>query len=116
MSSETTCPQCGSEHGYSDGALMNCPDCGHVWNPEETARARAEAGIIRDANGTVLANGDTVSVIKDLKIKGASQGIKAGTKVKNIRLVLDAADGHDLACKISGIGAINLKSEFVKKS
>jgi len=114
MTSEMRCPQCGSEHAYHDGNLWNCPECAHEWNPDATAEAAAEDGI-KDANGNLLSDGDTVSVIKDLKVKGSSLVVKGGTKVKNIRLV-DATDGHNIACKIDGIGAMNLKSEFVKKA
>jgi len=118
MDSELKCPQCNSEHVYNDGSLWICPECAHEWNPEAADAAGAEASqehVIRDANGNVLADGDSVTVIKDLKVKGSSLVVKGGTKVKNIRLV-DGADGHDIACKIDGIGAMNLKSEFVKKA
>jgi protein PhnA len=117
MHSDLKCPKCGSEHVYPDGSLWMCPECAHEWSPEAAADAKDsdEAGVIRDANGNVLSDGDSVTVIKDLKIKGSSSVVKVGTKVKNIRLV-DGADGHDIACKIDGIGAMNLKSEFVKKS
>ena len=105
------CPQCKSEYGYQDGAIYICPECAHEWTQEELDTAEADAQI-RDANGNVLTDGDTVSVIKDLKVKGTSSVVKVGTKVKNIRLV----DGdHDIDCKIDGIGAMKLKSEFVKK-
>ena len=110
------CPKCNSAHAYQDGSLWVCPECAHEWSgaagsPEETA---PEAGV-RDANGNVLADGDAVIVIKDLKVKGSSSVVKGGTKVRNIRLT-DAADGHNIACKIDGIGAMNLKSEFVRKA
>ena len=112
------CPKCNSENIYEDGNLWVCPECSHEWTAHETANETVEAEAsdnqVRDSNGNVLANGDSVVVIKDLKIKGASSTIKSGTKVKNIRLS-DAGDGHDIACKIDGIGAINLKSEFVRK-
>ncbi|KDE20394.1 PhnA protein [Acetobacter aceti 1023] len=110
------CPSCGSEYPYHDGNLWVCPECAHEWN-EDAAEAdgTADTSVVRDANGNQLADGDTVTVIKDLKIKGSSQAVKGGTKVKNIRLV-DAGDGHNIACKIAGFGAMNLKSEFVKKS
>ncbi|MBV1836450.1 alkylphosphonate utilization protein [Acetobacter estunensis] len=111
VSVEEKCPECGSEHVYNDGSLWVCPDCGH----ECSELGAAKGPEIRDANGNVLADGDTVTVIKDLKIKGSSQVVKGGTKVKNIHLT-DGADGHDIACKIPGIGAMNLKSEFVKKA
>lgn len=109
------CPQCQSPYPYQDGALWICPECAHEFSDSDIAAA-AEQGIIRDANGNVLENGDTVTVIKDLKIKGSSNSVKVGTKVKNIRLIEDAVDGHDIACKIDGFGAMNLKSEFVKKA
>ncbi len=112
MNEVPNCPKCNSEYAYEDGALLACPDCGHEWNPNAEAEVPEEEGVIKDANGNVLQDGDTVSVIKDLKIKGSSQVVKVGTKVKGIRLV----DGdHDIDCKIPGIGAMGLKSEFVKK-
>ncbi len=115
MTSGLTCPPCGSENVYHDGNLWVCPDCGHEWNPEAAGSSGAEDASVRDANGNVLNDGDTVSVIKDLKVKGSSLVVKGGTKVKGIRLV-DATDGHNISCKIDGIGAMNLKSEFVKKA
>lgn len=110
------CPKCNSEHAYEDGSLWVCPECAHEWNAADDAAAAAapEAGI-RDANGNALIDGDSVIVIKDLKVKGSSSVVKGGTKVRNIRLT-DGADGHNIACKIDGIGAMNLKSEFVKKA
>lgn len=111
------CPQCNSEHVYQDGSLWICPECAHEWNPD-TAAAGAEGSPehgVRDANGNALSDGDTVTVIKDLKVKGSSLVVKGGTKVKSIRLT-DGADGHNISCKIDGIGAMNLKSEFVKKA
>jgi protein PhnA len=118
MADPTECPKCKCENIYPDGALWTCPECFHEWNPAETTAApaeTAEAEGIRDANGNLLQDGDSVTVIKELKIKGSSSVVKVGTKVKNIRLV-DGHDGHDIACKIDGIGAINLKSEFVRKA
>lgn len=118
MSNELTCPQCGSEHVYQDGSLWICPECAHEWNPETAAAGPAadtDQQSVRDANGNVLSDGDSVTVIKDLKVKGSSLVVKGGTKVKGIRLV-DGADGHNISCKIDGIGAMNLKSEFVKKA
>jgi protein PhnA len=109
-----TCPQCKSENVYHDGSLWVCPDCAHEWT-EQADDAAADDSQVRDANGNPLADGDSVTVIKDLKVKGSSLVVKGGTKVKNIRLV-DATDGHNIACKIDGIGAMNLKSEFVKKA
>lgn len=110
--SESSCPKCEYEYPYPDGGVMICPDCQHQWDPE----AAPEAIEIKDANGNVLKDGDTVTVIKDLKIKGSSNSVKVGTKVKNIRLRYDSGDGHDIACKIDGHGAMNLKSEFIKKA
>ncbi|NHN87387.1 zinc ribbon domain-containing protein YjdM [Acetobacter conturbans] len=115
MSDSMTCPQCGCEHVYQDGPLWICPECAHEWSGEASGEAGEGVRVIRDANGNELDDGDTVTVIKDLKIKGSSQVVKGGTKVKGIRLV-DGTDGHDIACKIPGFGAMNLKSEFVKKS
>jgi len=110
MSDLPNCPKCNSEYTYEDGNMLVCPECGHEWSREETTTE--EERVILDANGNVLNDGDTVSVIKDLKVKGSSSVVKVGTKVKNIRLV----DGdHDIDCKIDGIGAMKLKSEFVKK-
>jgi protein PhnA len=115
MADGLNCPKCTSEHVYQDGSLWVCPECAHEWDPASLAAEAAE-GVIKDSNGNPLANGDAVTVIKDLKVKGSSLVVKGGTKVKNIRLVTDAVDGHDIACKIDGIGAMNLKSEFVKKA
>ncbi len=120
MDGDLKCPQCGSEHVYQDGSLWVCPECAHEWSEQATggqASPKESDGLdaILDANGKALAEGDSVIVIKDLKVKGSSSVIKGGTKVKNIHLV-DAADGHNIACKIDGIGAMNLKSEFVKKT
>ncbi len=111
MSTLPNCPKCNSEFTYEDGAMFVCPECAHEW--PQTAAAQAEEGrVVRDANGNVLADGDSVTVIKDLKVKGSSLVVKVGTKVKNIRLV---EGDHDIDCKIDGIGAMQLKSEFVKK-
>ena len=107
------CPQCNSEYTYNDGDLLICPECSHEWREGEGATD--EQVVIKDANGNVLNDGDTVTVVKDLKIKGSSSVVKVGTKVKNIRLLADATDGHDIDCKIDGIGAMKLKSEYVKK-
>lgn len=106
------CPQCGSEYTYQDGDMLMCPECAHEWQPNQAAQAAEEQRIIKDANGNVLQDGDTITVIKDLKVKGSSLVVKVGTKVKNIRLV---EGDHDIDCKIDGIGAMKLKSEFVKK-
>ena len=99
------CPDCQSEHAYELDGLLNCGECGHVWS-------QAEEKIITDSNGTPLVDGDTVTVIKDLKVKGSSTVVKVGTKVKNIRLVVG---DHDIDCKVPGVGAMGLKSQFVKK-
>lgn len=118
MSTPTECPQCHSENIYEDGNLWICPECTHEWNVHvaQTAEHTVEQDHrIKDAHGNVLSDGDSVVVIKDLKVKGSSSVVKVGTKVKNIRLV-DGGDGHDIACKIDGFGAMNLKSEFVKKA
>jgi protein PhnA len=113
MSSLPKCPECGSEYTYEDGDNYVCPDCAHEWSKDAPAAGGEQARVYKDAFGNVLADGDTVTVIKDLKIKGSSSVVKVGTKVKNIRLV----DGdHDIDCKIDGIGAMQLKTEFVKKA
>jgi protein PhnA len=111
MSTLPPCPQCGSEFTYEDGANYVCPECAHEW-PQQAAESVEEVRVVRDANGTELHDGDTVTVIKDLKVKGSSLAVKVGTKVKNIRLV---EGDHDIDCKIDGIGQMGLKSEFVKK-
>lgn len=107
------CPECGSEYSYAMDPLLVCPECAHEWSPAEAAEA-AEASVIKDAVGNVLADGDTVSVIKDLKIKGSSAVVKVGTRVKNIRLI-DGVGDHDIDCKIDGVGPMQLKSSVVKK-
>ena len=116
---QTHCPQCNSESIYQDGTLWNCMECSHEWIPSEKKEPAGEAPVadagVKDAYGNALKDGDSVTVIKDLKVKGSSSVVKVGTKVKGIRLV-DGADGHNIACKIDGIGAMNLKSEFVKKA
>ncbi|WP_224972475.1 zinc ribbon domain-containing protein YjdM [Acinetobacter oleivorans] len=109
------CPKCQSEYTYQDGDLLICPECSHEWKEGETSISDDQE-VIKDANGNVLADGDSVTVIKDLKIKGSSSVVKVGTKVKTIRLVPDANDGHNIDCKIDGIGQMKLKSEFVKKA
>ncbi len=106
-----SCPKCNSAYTYEDGNLFICPECANEWTASESSVAE-EDGIVKDANGNVLQNGDTVTVIKDLKVKGSSSVVKIGTKVKNIKLV----DGdHDIDCKIDGFGAMSLKSQYVKK-
>lgn len=106
------CPNCTSALTYEDGPLLICPECSHEWTAA-AAQASDDALVIRDANGNLLADGDTVTIIKDLKLKGSSQVLKVGTRVKNIRLV---GGDHDIDCKIDGFGAMSLKSEFVRKA
>lgn len=113
MSETPECPQCKSPYVYEDGVLYICPECAHEWAKDGAADgAGKQDSTIRDANGVELNDGDTVTVIKDLKVKGSSSVVKVGTKVKNIRLV---AGDHDIDCKIPGIGQMGLKSQFVKK-
>jgi len=112
MSNLPNCPECQSEYTYDDGSQLVCPECGHEWRLGEEA-AGDDVLVVKDANGQLLSDGDTVTVIKDLKVKGSSSTLKIGTKVKNIRLI----DGdHNIDCKIDGFGAMKLKSEFVKKA
>ncbi|TWC71775.1 zinc ribbon domain-containing protein YjdM [Herbaspirillum sp. SJZ099] len=112
MSTLPACPQCQSEFTYEDGGMLVCPECAHEWSAQQAAPAVEQAKVWRDAAGNVLQDGDTVTVIKDLKLKGGGGVVKMGTKVKNIRLV----DGdHDIDCKIDGFGSMGLKTEFVKK-
>jgi len=114
--SEPRCPECDSEHTYEMGELLVCSMCAHEWSPTAAADdAAAGERIIKDAVGNVLADGDTVTVIKDLKVKGASSSIKVGTKVRNIRLV-DGVGDHDIDCKVDGFGPMQLKSSVVKKA
>jgi len=106
------CPKCNSEYTYEDGSILICPECGNEWALELGLDNDGDEKVVKDANGNVLNDGDSVTIIKDLKVKGASSSLKIGTKVKNIRLV----DGdHNIDCKIDGFGAMKLKSEFVKK-
>jgi protein PhnA len=113
MSALPQCPQCSSEYTYEDREMYVCPECAHEWPKNVEAENSDESEVIRDANGNALNDGDTITVIKDLKVKGSSSVVKVGTKVKNIKLV----DGdHDIDCKIDGIGAMKLKSQFVKKA
>ncbi|MDO4440902.1 MAG: zinc ribbon domain-containing protein YjdM [Moraxella sp.] len=107
------CPKCNEDYTYADGDLLICPMCSHEWTAGETSD---DTPIIKDAVGNVLADGDSVTVIKDLKVKGSSTPIKVGTKVKSIRLIYDAPDDHDIDCKIDGFGAMKLKSSVVKKA
>jgi protein PhnA len=113
MSSLPSCPQCGSEYSYEDGLMFVCPECAHEWSQQGSDVSDDGGQTYKDANGNLLQDGDTVTLIKDLKVKGSSSVVKVGTKVKNIRLV---EGDHDIDCKIDGIGAMKLKSEFVKKA
>lgn len=118
MSTTHTCPQCQSENTYADQNLMVCGECFYEWDPAQAATPaesinKAEQAL--DSNGNTLATGDAIIVIKDVKVKGTAAGLKAGTKIKNIRIV-DSTDGHNIACKVDGIGALFLKSELVKKA
>lgn len=112
------CPKCSSEYTYEMNALVVCPECGHEWVPAEGAEGDTSAAgerVVKDAAGNVLSDGDSVTVVKALKVKGSPSGIKAGTKVRNIRLI-DGVDGHDIDCRIEGFGAMQLKSSVVKKA
>ncbi|MDT8420538.1 MAG: zinc ribbon domain-containing protein YjdM [Desulfuromonadales bacterium] len=112
MSALPDCPECYSRYTYQDRALCVCPECAHEWSTDKPDEDQGDEKVIRDANGNILHEGDSIKVIKDLKVKGSSLVVKVGTRVKNIRLV----DGdHNIDCKIDGIGAMKLKSEFVKK-
>lgn len=114
MNELPNCPKCGSEYTYESENMLICPECAYEWNldlEEETSKE-----IIKDSNDNVLEDGDTIVVIKDLKVKGSSSPIKKGTRVKNIKLIYNSSDGHDISCRIDGFGSINLKSEFVKKN
>jgi protein PhnA len=117
MPESTQCPKCQSPYGYPTGTSMMCPECGHEWNPGEVTEpvqvAETDSSVVKDVNGVVLVDGDTVITIKDLPVKGASKALKAGTKVKNIKL---ASGDHNIDCKVEGFGAMALKSIFVKKS
>lgn len=113
MNDLPNCPQCGSEYTYHDGSNFVCSLCAHEWPQDEAGENNDDLKVVKDANGNVLQDGDTVTVIKDLKVKGSSLVVKVGTRVKNIRLV---EGDHDIDCKIDGIGAMKLKSEFVKKA
>lgn len=118
MTALPPCPKCNSGLTYPDGKMFVCPECAHEWMPPVAAASAAVGNdepelVVRDANGNVLADGDSVIVIKDLPVKGASSALKAGTKVKGIRLV---EGDHNIDCKIEGFGGMKLKSEFVKKA
>jgi len=112
MATYPNCPKCNSEYTYEDGTNFVCPECAHEWSMD-TTESESDALIVKDANGNLLADGDSVTVIKDLKVKGSSSTLKIGTKVKSIRLV---EGDHNIDCKIDGFGAMKLKSEFVKKA
>lgn len=112
MSTLPACPKCQSAYVYEDGGLYICPECAHEWSAAAAAAPAETAKVVRDANGNELKDGDTVTVIKDLKVKGSSTVVKVGTKVKNIRLV---EGDHDIDCKVPGIGPMGLKSEYVRK-
>lgn len=113
MSENVHCPTCSSPYAYSTGVLMMCPECNHEWNPSEIMEETDTSLVVKDAHGNVLQDGDAVVVIKDLPVKGAPRPVKAGTKVKNIRLT---EGDHNIDCKIDGFGSMALKSEFVKKA
>lgn len=116
MSTYPPCPKCKSEYTYELDEIMVCPDCGFEWNPNEVVEVETESldgFVVKDSNGTILANGDSVVIVKNIPVKGNYQGIKAGTKVKNIKLV---DSDHNIDCKIDGFGGMMLKSEFVKKA
>ena len=114
MSDLPPCPKCGSAYTYSDGTLLVCPECAHEWSPDTSAEASTQDGdVVRDSVGNILQDGDDVVVVKTLKVKGAQGALKAGTKVKGIRIV---GGDHDIDCKIDGIGAMKLKSMYVKKA
>ena len=115
MSDLPNCPKCESELTYEDRGLFVCPMCAHEWTSSDTIAESEQEPIYKDVNGNTLQDGDTVIVTKDLKVKGTTLTVKGGTKVKGIRLV-DGHDGHDIDCKIKGIGSMQLKSEFVKKA
>ncbi|WP_286926580.1 MULTISPECIES: zinc ribbon domain-containing protein YjdM [Lysinibacillus] len=112
MAAYPNCPKCNSEYTYEDGVNFVCPECAHEWSAD-VAEQEADTLIVKDANGNLLADGDSVTIIKDLKVKGSSSTLKIGTKVKSIRLV---EGDHNIDCKIDGFGAMKLKSEFVKKA
>lgn len=113
MTTLPPCPKCHSTYTYLDAALYVCPECAHEWNQQTDELAVTAQEGVKDAHGNLLQDGDSVVVIKDLKVKGSSSVVKVGTKVKNIRLV---EGDHNIDCKITGIGAMKLKSEFVKKA
>jgi protein PhnA len=113
MSTLPNCPKCNSEYTYEDNGMFVCPECGHEWSKDDDVDDTNDAILVKDSNGNTLSDGDSIVVIKDLKVKGSSSVVKVGTKVKNIRIV---EGDHNIDCKIKGIGAMKLKSEFVKKA
>lgn len=118
MAEPTQCPKCNSTYGYPTGTSMMCPECGHEWNPDESVETPSavedvDTLMVKDANGNLLQDGDTVVLIKDLPVKGAPKPIKAGTKVKNIKLT---TGDHNIDCKVDGFGAMALKSVYVRKA
>ena len=113
MSDMPNCPKCNSEYTYEDGNFLVCPECAHEWSAND-AGGQVDETVVKDANGNVLQDGDAVIILKDLKVKGATSALKAGTKVKKIRLVPEG--DHNIDCQIEGFGAMQLKSEFVKKA
>ncbi len=113
MSTFPPCPHCNSEYTYEDGHLYVCPECAHEWGKDSPQETAEDTFTVTDAHGNILKDGDSVTIIKDLKVKGSSAVVKVGTKVKNIHLV---EGDHNIDCKIPGIGAMKLKSEFVKKA
>ena len=115
MSKLPNCPKCNSEYTYEDRNLFVCPECFHEWAPGSEEASEAE-DVIKDAHGNILNDGDSVIVIKDLKVRGFQSAIKKGTRVKSIKLIYNPSDGHDIDCRIDGFGAMKLKSEFVKKA
>lgn len=115
MSGLPNCPKCSSELTYEFMDMLVCPECAHEWTLD-TQVGKTNEDVIKDSNGNILNDNDSVIVIKDLKVKGSSSSVKKGTKVKSIRLIYDSSDGHDIDCKIDGFGAMKLKSEFVKKA
>lgn len=112
MAALPNCPKCNSEYTYEDGNMFVCPECAHEWSQQVNSENNEEQQIVKDSNGNILTDGDAVTVIKDLKVKGSSSTLKQGTKVKSIRIV---EGDHNIDCKIDGFGAMKLKSEFVKK-
>jgi len=119
MPDPSNCPKCNSQYPYADGLLWICPECSHEWslelNNETDSPQESIQLVVKDAHGNILKDGDAVTIIKDLKVKGSSSSVKIGTKVKSIRLI-DEDNGHNISCKIEGFGPMNLKSEFVKKA